>query len=148
MFCYVCFAGSRWPTSPNSAVAMKEDFSAAAGRVQHTSYSWLKIIALDRNVQDFTSMAVVPSQEHRNDSVSIYLGMFHIYFSKYITIHILPFLIIYCRQVSAWAQFDQRIVLGNFFFGKGKLYLFQEEYIEVIHRLENLPASARRAHNL
>jgi hypothetical protein len=36
----------------------------------------------------------------------------------------------------------------SFFFGKGKLYLFQEEYIEVIHRLENFPASAERAHNL
>ena len=34
------------------------------------------------------------------------------------------------------------------FFGKGKLYLFQEEYIEVIHRLENFSAFARRAHNL
>ena len=36
----------------------------------------------------------------------------------------------------------------GFFFGKGKLYLFQEEYIEVIHRLEIFPTSAKPTHRL
>ena len=36
----------------------------------------------------------------------------------------------------------------DFFLGKGKLYWFQEQYIEVIHHLEILSTSAKPSHSL